>query len=106
MRRIARISPVAWMVAAALVSTAGAVHAQQAAPQPSQPQATPQAVQQAQQARDRVMTQEEMRLQAGASPLGQVEMHQNLTPKAPPMTKAEFDQARQIYFERCAGCHG
>ena len=25
---------------------------------------------------------------------------------APPMTKAEFDQAKQIYFERCAGCHG
>jgi nitrite reductase (NO-forming)/hydroxylamine reductase len=22
------------------------------------------------------------------------------------MTKAEFDKARQIYFERCAGCHG
>ncbi|MBP9909044.1 MAG: c-type cytochrome, partial [Rubrivivax sp.] len=27
-------------------------------------------------------------------------------PKAPPMTKAEFDSARKIYFERCAGCHG
>ncbi|SCZ57597.1 nitrite reductase (NO-forming) / hydroxylamine reductase [Thiohalomonas denitrificans] len=27
-------------------------------------------------------------------------------PAAPPMTEAEFDQARQIYFERCAGCHG
>ena len=24
----------------------------------------------------------------------------------PPMTKAEFDQAKQIFFERCAGCHG
>jgi mono/diheme cytochrome c family protein len=22
------------------------------------------------------------------------------------MTQAEFDRARQIYFERCAGCHG
>jgi nitrite reductase (NO-forming)/hydroxylamine reductase len=22
------------------------------------------------------------------------------------MTQAEFDKARQIYFERCAGCHG
>ncbi|MCM5571617.1 nitrite reductase [Burkholderiaceae bacterium FT117] len=33
-------------------------------------------------------------------------MHQNINPKAPPMTKAEFDKARQIYFERCAGCHG
>ena len=24
----------------------------------------------------------------------------------PPMTQAEFDQAKQIFFERCAGCHG
>ena len=24
----------------------------------------------------------------------------------PPVTKAEFDQAKQIFFERCAGCHG
>jgi len=22
------------------------------------------------------------------------------------MSKAEFDKARQVYFERCAGCHG
>ncbi len=48
----------------------------------------------------------EVRLQAGSSPLLNEEMHQNINPKAPPMTKAEFDQARQIYFERCAGCHG
>jgi nitrite reductase (NO-forming) / hydroxylamine reductase len=43
---------------------------------------------------------------AGASPLASEEMHQNINPKAPPMTKAEFDRAKQIYFERCAGCHG
>ena len=42
---------------------------------------------------------------SASSPLAQ-EMHQDVNPKAPPMTKAEFDQARQIYFERCAGCHG
>ncbi|HEW97748.1 MAG: nitrite reductase [Candidatus Parabeggiatoa sp. nov. 3] len=24
----------------------------------------------------------------------------------PPLTKAEFEQGQQIYFERCAGCHG
>jgi len=28
------------------------------------------------------------------------------SPKAPPLTAAEFDRAKQIYFERCAGCHG
>ena len=47
-----------------------------------------------------------MQYQAGDSPLGKVEMHQNVNPKAPPMTKVEFDQAKEIYFQRCAGCHG
>jgi len=27
-------------------------------------------------------------------------------PGAPPMTEEEFRRAEQIYFERCAGCHG
>ncbi len=27
-------------------------------------------------------------------------------PGVPAMTKAEFERAKQIYFERCAGCHG
>ena len=44
--------------------------------------------------------------QSAGSPLANVEMYQDINPKAPPMTKAEFDKARQIYFERCAGCHG
>ncbi|HJW02323.1 MAG TPA: cytochrome D1 domain-containing protein [Azospira sp.] len=49
----------------------------------------------------------EMKYQgAASSPLVNVEMYQDINPKAPPMTKAEFDKARQIYFERCAGCHG
>ncbi len=48
----------------------------------------------------------EVSYQAGGSPLANVEMYQDINPKAPAMTKAEFDQARQIYFERCAGCHG
>ncbi len=43
---------------------------------------------------------------AGDSPVGAVLMHKNANPDAPPMTAAEFDQARQLYFERCAGCHG
>ena len=33
-------------------------------------------------------------------------LHKNANPKAPKMTEAEFTKARQIYFERCAGCHG
>jgi nitrite reductase (NO-forming)/hydroxylamine reductase len=27
-------------------------------------------------------------------------------PGVPTLTQAEFDEARKIYFERCAGCHG
>jgi nitrite reductase (NO-forming)/hydroxylamine reductase len=48
----------------------------------------------------------EIRYQAGGSPLADVEMYADVNPKAPQMTKPEFDRARQIYFERCAGCHG
>ena len=48
----------------------------------------------------------EAKYQSAGSPLADVEMYQDINPKAPPMTKAEFDKARQIYFERCAGCHG
>jgi nitrite reductase (NO-forming)/hydroxylamine reductase len=48
----------------------------------------------------------EMKYQAGASavPAGQVEMVVN--PDAPPISKPEFERATQIFFERCAGCHG
>ncbi|WP_288371340.1 nitrite reductase [uncultured Marinobacter sp.] len=28
------------------------------------------------------------------------------TPGAPDLTDAEFEQAKEIYFQRCAGCHG
>jgi len=48
----------------------------------------------------------EMNYQAGSSPLVNEPMVQSTNPKAPPMTQAEFDVARKIYFERCAGCHG
>ncbi|MCP5270821.1 MAG: c-type cytochrome [Burkholderiaceae bacterium] len=43
---------------------------------------------------------------AAPSALTGVPMVESRNPKAPPMTQAEFDEARQIYFERCAGCHG
>jgi nitrite reductase (NO-forming)/hydroxylamine reductase len=45
-------------------------------------------------------------LQGGGSALASVDMYQSSDPNAPAMTKAEFDQGRQIYFDRCAGCHG
>ena len=72
----------------ALALAAPAAHAQ-----PTQPGRAP-------------VTEPEIRYQAGGSPLEGVDMHQDFNPKAPPMTKPEFDKARQIYFERCAGCHG
>ena len=83
MRRIVRKTPAAWLIAAAFAGSMGASFAQ-----------------------EKKVTEPEVRYQAGGSPLAQEEMHQNIDPKAPPMTKAEFDKARQIYFQRCAGCHG
>jgi nitrite reductase (NO-forming) / hydroxylamine reductase len=52
------------------------------------------------------VTAPEMNYQAGTSPLAGEPMVQSTNPKAPPMTVAEFEVARRIYFERCAGCHG
>ncbi|NMM76441.1 nitrite reductase [Acidovorax sp. SRB_14] len=52
------------------------------------------------------VTPAEMNYQAGSSPLADEPMYQSTNPKAPKMTQAEFDKARQTYFERCAGCHG
>lgn len=48
----------------------------------------------------------ETQYQSADSPLAGGEMHQNINPKAPPMTEKEFGVARNIYFQRCAGCHG
>jgi nitrite reductase (NO-forming)/hydroxylamine reductase len=42
----------------------------------------------------------------GSSPVGSTEMVQTLNPKSPPMSKADFEVGKKIYFERCAGCHG
>jgi len=48
----------------------------------------------------------DVKYHAAPSALADVPMVQSTNPKAPPMTVAEFDTARKIYFERCAGCHG
>ena len=53
------------------------------------------------------ISQVEQNYQAGdSSPVGDAAMHQSINPKAPPMTKEEFEKAKNIYFQRCAGCHG
>lgn len=55
---------------------------------------------------DKTHSAADLKYQAGGSPLASEPMHQNINPKAPPMTKAEFETGKQIYFQRCAGCHG
>jgi len=79
-----------WGVMAAAVALAvGSVHAQDA----KKP--------------EKVQAMEEGRMQVGGpSPVGQTEMVQTINPKSPPMSKAEFEAGKKIYFERCAGCHG
>jgi nitrite reductase (NO-forming) / hydroxylamine reductase len=52
------------------------------------------------------VTPAEQSYQAGGSPLANEPMYQSTNPKAPPMTQAEFELGRKVYFERCAGCHG
>jgi len=51
------------------------------------------------------MTDETLQYQGAPSPAGEG-AKQVITPGAPPLSEAEFDKARQIYFQRCAGCHG
>ena len=41
-----------------------------------------------------------------SAPLGIEPPERTAKVKAPPMSEAQFKEATQIYFERCAGCHG
>ncbi len=49
---------------------------------------------------------EDLMYRGAPVPIKPGEAQETLRPKAPPMSPAEFDRAKQIYFERCAGCHG
>lgn len=49
-------------------------------------------------------TEAEMAYKGTPSPVEGGEMV--ITPGAPSLTQAEFDHARELYFQRCAGCHG
>ena len=44
--------------------------------------------------------------QGAPSAAGTTSVEMVVNPDAPPITKAEFTRATQIFFERCAGCHG
>jgi nitrite reductase (NO-forming)/hydroxylamine reductase len=48
----------------------------------------------------------EFKYQGAPSPVGAADTQILMTPGAPTMSEAEFKEAQQIYFERCAGCHG
>ncbi len=48
----------------------------------------------------------ELRYKGAPVPLGAETGPDVASPKAPVLTAEEFTRAKQIYFERCAGCHG
>ncbi len=48
----------------------------------------------------------EMQYQAGASTVSTAGVEMVVNPDAPPISKPEFTRATEIFFERCAGCHG
>jgi len=48
----------------------------------------------------------EMRYKGAPIPLNPDDAVETLTPKAPKLSPKEFARAKQIFFERCAGCHG
>ncbi|HEX9626959.1 MAG TPA: cytochrome D1 domain-containing protein [Acidiferrobacterales bacterium] len=60
----------------------------------------------AQQSEHPATTEGELRYKGAPVPIKPEEAKETLTPKAPPLTSAEFEIAKKLYFERCAGCHG
>ncbi|HMM55116.1 MAG TPA: cytochrome D1 domain-containing protein [Candidatus Desulfobacillus sp.] len=51
-------------------------------------------------------TEEDIRFKGAPVPIKPEQVQDVATPKAPAVTPEEFNRAKQIYFERCAGCHG
>src|SRR5512146_410355 len=48
----------------------------------------------------------ELMYKGAPTPIKPGEAQETTEPKAPPITKDEFEEAKTIYFQRCAGCHG
>ena len=84
-------------------NTAGSVTVAQVAAERAKAATTPKA---ADSPTQHPTTTSELKYQGAPSPVGAASAQIASIPGAPPMTQAEFDEARQIYFERCAGCHG
>ncbi len=53
-----------------------------------------------------VPAEEELAYRGAPSPIGADVARSFIDSEGPPMTLAEFELATQLYFERCAGCHG
>ena len=51
-------------------------------------------------------TEGEMRYQGTPSPISADAARAVVSPEGPALTEAEYGRATQLYFERCAGCHG
>jgi len=88
MRHLHRVRATTVAVLAALPLAVGVAQAQQ--PKPVHP-GTPET---------------DIRYKGAPVPIKPEEAKEAITPKAPSLTAQEFDRAKQIYFERCAGCHG
>ena len=50
--------------------------------------------------------EEEMRYKGAPTVIDPGSAQETISPKAPALTSEEFARSKQIYFERCAGCHG
>jgi nitrite reductase (NO-forming)/hydroxylamine reductase len=48
----------------------------------------------------------EMRYKGAPTPIQPGETKEVVLPEPPGLNKVEYERAKQIYFERCAGCHG
>jgi len=47
-----------------------------------------------------------LRYKGAPVPIKPEQAKETISPKAPPLSTEEFARAKQMYFERCAGCHG
>jgi nitrite reductase (NO-forming)/hydroxylamine reductase len=88
-----------WGNAFGVVSTAE-VAAVRAGPKPKQTAGSP--------TEHAATTVAEMKYQGAPSAIGAAaeSIEMVVSPGAPPMSRPEFERAKQIYFQRCAGCHG
>ncbi len=88
-----------WGNAFGVVSTAE-VAAVRAGPKPKQTASSP--------TEHPATTVAEMKYQGAPSAIGATaeDIEMVVSPGAPAMSRPEFERAKQIYFQRCAGCHG